>query len=323
MDKVKQFVKYDLWVMMLDIVSVNAAYLLALVIRYYGSLNNSPNLTKFMGYFIQFAPFYTVLCLVVFFFFKLYGGMWTYAGVNDVNRIIGANVVTAGIQLVGTFLFVQRMPKSYYLIGAFLQLLFILAIRFGNRFLLIEKEKIAKRTSGALPAMVVGSGDHGRRIMRKLERETAYHVVVFVGPDNGRTIDGIPVVSIAETAFQIKNKGIRAVFVADEHLSKEDRETVMKAAKGLEVTDYTGYMANLTGAIPLATLMDYVQGPVTVVMDGEEKLYANPRDCVRDLTTQYDVKSITASRIELKRLDEEYSWEEEYKQVTGRDASFF
>ncbi len=323
MDKVKQFVKYDLWVMMLDIISVNAAYLLALMIRYYGRLSASRNFTLFMDYYIQFAPFYTVLCLVVFFLFRLYGGMWTYFGVNDVNRVIGANAVTAFIQVVGTLLFVRRMPISYYLMGAFLQLLFILMIRFGNRFLLMEKEKITKRMSGALPAMVVGSGDHGRRIMRKLERDTAYHVVVFGGPDNGRTIDGIPVVSVAETAFQIKNRGIRAVFVADEHLSKAERDTIMKAAEGLEVTDYTGYMANLTGAIPLATLMDYVQGPVTVVRDGEEKLYANPRDCIMDLTTQYDVKSITASRIELKRLDEEYSWEEEYKQVTGRDASFF
>lgn len=323
MEKVKRFVKYDLWVMLLDIISVNAAYLLALMIRFYQRVGPTSNFDTYFNCFIKFAPFYTVLCVAVFFIFRLYGGMWTYAGMNDVNRVIGANAVTAVIQVVGTLLFVKRMPISYYLIGTALQLLLILAVRFGNRFLLIEKEKISKRITGSLPAMVVGSGDHGRRIMRKLERDTAYHVVVFVGPDNGRIIDGIPVVSIAETAFQIKNKGIRAVFVADEHLSKADRDTIMKAAEGLEVTDYTGYMANLTGAIPLATLMDYVQGPVTVVMDGEEKLYANPRDCVRELTTQYDVKSITASRIELKRLDEEYSWEEEYKQVTGRDASFF
>ena len=123
----------DLWVIILDIIAVNASYYLALLIRFYVNSQFRPTVSYLLGDWARFAPFYTVLCIVIFWAFKLYGGMWQYAGLNDMNRIILANVVTTVVQVAGTLIFIRRMPITYYAIGAVLQFVFIVTIRFSSR----------------------------------------------------------------------------------------------------------------------------------------------------------------------------------------------
>ena len=102
MDKIKRFFKYDFFIMLLDIVAVNAAYFGALLLRF--SINNrmDPLIENYLDTVIYFAPIYTVICIVVFILFRLYGGMWRYAGIRDVNRILIANVITAAVHVIAT-----------------------------------------------------------------------------------------------------------------------------------------------------------------------------------------------------------------------------
>ena len=103
----------DLWIMLLDIIAVNAAYFLALMVRLYVNFEwREVARDYYLPAFIRFAPVYTVLVILVFAAFRLYGGMWRYAGMNDMNRIICASAVTAVIQVVGT-LFVFT-PGGHY-----------------------------------------------------------------------------------------------------------------------------------------------------------------------------------------------------------------
>ena len=133
----------DWLIILLDIIAVNAAYFLALLIRFYVNNEFRPTVSFYLTDFLTFAPFYTVLCIVTFWLFRLYGGMWQYAGINDMNRIIGASLTTAVIHIAGTALFIRRMPITYYFIGMILQFMFITLIRFGYRIWLVEKKKIA------------------------------------------------------------------------------------------------------------------------------------------------------------------------------------
>ena len=84
----------DLLIVLLDIVAVNLAHYLALVFRFYmeSRLVFTEMESGYTSWMISFAPVYTVFCLLVFWRLRLYGGMWRYAGINDMNRIIISSI---------------------------------------------------------------------------------------------------------------------------------------------------------------------------------------------------------------------------------------
>ena len=130
MKKIHEAIKKDLWLVLLDIISVNLSYFMTLLIRFYVNNQFRPTVSFYLSDFCHFAPFYTVACLVIFSFFRLYGNIWRYAGINDMNRIISANLATALVQVLGTLMFIRRMPITYYVIGAIIQFAMTAATRF-------------------------------------------------------------------------------------------------------------------------------------------------------------------------------------------------
>ena len=134
----------DWWMVLLDILAVNVAYFLALFIRYY-YIGYALEITeyRFFDEFLKIAPVNSVLAILIFAAFRLYNGMWKYAGMNDLNRIVMANLASSLLHVASSFL-VRRMPLSYYLLGAVLQMVFIVTIRFAYRMVRLEKRKIRR-----------------------------------------------------------------------------------------------------------------------------------------------------------------------------------
>ena len=305
LQKIKSRLRSDLWIVLLDIIAVNGAYLLALLIRFYVHFRFTSGVGDFREYYLTFTPYYTVACIIVFYICGLYGGMWRYAGLDDMNRIILANVITAVIQVAGTRLFVGRMPTSYYLIGGFLQFLMTAMIRFAYRFLHIRKQRSDKLRAWTIPAMVVGSGDTGKEFIRYLEENSPFQVVVVVGEHSGKTMDGIPIVDYGSIPSQIQYQGIHTVFIADENLSQEKKDEIRQLAKHVEIRDYLDYLSNLPGCMPLDALLGIVEGPVTVTVDGADRAFSTLQECVTVLSDRYEVKRISDAKIEVKRLNAE------------------
>ena len=102
MKKILNGVAKDLWVVLLDLVAVNLSYYLALLIRFYVNFTLRPvAVNEYLPAWMGFAPWYSILAILVFAGFRLYGGMWRYAGINDMNRIIGASVCTTVVHVLG------------------------------------------------------------------------------------------------------------------------------------------------------------------------------------------------------------------------------
>ncbi len=320
-------IKKDLWIVLLDLVAVNAAYFLALVIRFFVNSRMRPIASEeYIPAFLRFAPFYSVLCIAVFILWRLYGGMWRYAGINDMNRILGASLVTAVIQVVGTAVFVRRMPITYYVIGAVLQFLFISLIRFAYRILLVEKKKVAERKTSTVPAMVIGAGETARKAIRHLEDTPFRATVAADRKSSGQTLDGVPVVADYTEALD----RVRAVFIADGNLSAEERKQIREKceAAGVELQDYTGYLNNLGGKIPVSGLLELVKGPVTLVTDGKEQTYASGEEALKALKDRVEITSVEGLKLELKKsVSGAYlgyeAWAQQHKEATGEDVSFF
>jgi len=317
----------DLWIVLLDIIAVNAAYFLALLLRFYVNFEFRPSVNYYLTDWLHFTPFYTVISIIVFAIFKLYGGMWRYAGLNDMNRIIGASLTTAVIQVIGTLVFVRRMPITYYVIGAILQFLFISLIRFGYRILLVEKKKIANKKNSAGPALVIGGGETGRKAVLHLEENTAYWPAYVVDAKSaGKTLNGVPVVADLDKALS----EVKAVFIADSRLDAEQRAAIKQKSEelGLELQDYTGYLSNLGGRVPLSALLELAEGKVRITIDGVEKEYASGLEALREINGRYDITNVTNLQVELRKpLAAPYieydTWAKQHKEETGEDVSFF
>ena len=301
LDRIKKWMRSNLWIVLFDIIAVNGAYLLALLIRFYVHFRFTSAIGDFREYYLQFTPYYTVICLVVFYICGLYNGMWRYAGLDDMNRIILANVITAAVQFFGTRLFVGRMPTSYYIIGSLLQFVLVAAIRFANRFLYVRRQRAEKLKTWSIPAMVVGSGDAGMEFTRYLESNSPFQVVVMVGEHSGKTMDGIPIVDYSSIPSQIQYHGISTLFLADESLSQARREEIRKAAKGIEVRDYLEYLSALPGCMPMGTLLGIVEGPVTVTVDGVDRSFSNIQECKSALGDGYIVRGIHGAKLEVEK----------------------
>ncbi len=323
MKKIRTFLHGNIWILLLDVAAVNLAYYGALLIRFFVNFRFTDGLGRYLELFCDFAPFYTILAIIVFYVFHLYGGIWKYAGLNDLNRILLANAVTAVIQVFGTLVFVARMPISYYLIGSFLQLFFMIVIRFSQFLVRVEKNKLEKDKNSTVPAMIIGSGEYGRRAMRHLEEHTTFRAVVIAGKDIGRNMDGIPVVPPETIADEIRSRGIKAIFIADEDLAREERERIKAAGDGLEIRDYTGYLSNMIGAVPLSSILEITEGPVTLSLNGRQRTFESAREALETITRRFEIKSISTPLIRLEEDSIDESWISEYQNETGEEVSFF
>ena len=210
------FVRRDLFIVLLDIIAVNMSYLLSIYIRFYVEGEMNIKAIVYPERFWTIAPFYTVAAIITFALFRLYGGMWQYAAINDVNRIIFANLTTVVLQVGISILVlavipqsgrhVNRMPLTYYILGAILQFLLVFFIRFSYKFIRQERERITKRKTNSIPAMVIGSDDLGMKVVRHLENSTMFRAVSIAGEDAGRLLDGIPVIPLDKISEEIQNK---------------------------------------------------------------------------------------------------------------------
>ena len=246
MDKIKRFFKYDFFIFLLDIIAVNASYFLSLVLRFSLGWRMDPLIDKYLETVIYFAPFYTVICIIVFFIFRLYGGMWRYAGIGDVNRILIANLITIVIHIIATVLFFQRMPISYYFMGAAMQLVSIGAIRFSYRLAVLEKRQITK--TNAINALVIGTKENGSQTIKLLSMGVKYRPVAVIDCDNkdaGKLMNGIPVYSREEFESVIVKDKIKAIFLADINIDIEFRKSVIKYSKEhqIQFSDYTAFFS--------------------------------------------------------------------------------
>ena len=141
--------------MIYDAAMVNFSFLLALLLRFDLSFE-SIDVQYFDGW-LKFAPFYTIICIAVFFVLNLYKSIWRYASYTELLRVIVATAVTFVFNVVGTMLYVTRMPISYYVMGSIFQFLFMLTIRFSYRFVTLLRS--LRPDSNASRVMLIGAGN--------------------------------------------------------------------------------------------------------------------------------------------------------------------
>ena len=184
--------------LILDIISVNLAYFLALWLRFDLHFSSIP--VEYLSAWKKFTLIYTAVCIVVFWILRLYHSLWRYASFDELARVVIASVITTVIHIVGITLLFKRMPVSYHLFGAMFQFVCVLGYRFAYRFLLLMRERNGGGGDAAQNrVMIIGAGAAGQMILRDIRRTTDLRdrVVCFIDDDPNkwsRYIDGVQIV---------------------------------------------------------------------------------------------------------------------------------
>lgn len=321
-----------------DVFAISAAHFLALVIRFYVA----SEFHSVAGYYIEaysrYAVWYTAFCLVVFCLFKLYSGIWKYAGFNDLNRIFFASAVCFAAHVGGTLLFHLRMPITFYCIGAALQFCLIAASRFSYRLILVEKNKVFSRKDAQIHAMVVGTGGTAKTVIRELERESGIRLMCVLNYKKaglGSLLDGIPVVDdVDHLKDAVEKYGINYVVIASASMPQETRSRIKDLCRQMDVEaqDYSGFFQTAGSRIMFRNLMEYADGPVELMIQGKHRKFTDGKQALRSIAGRYMVKSLRAEADVLVIELEDYSvvqndlnadWVKAQEKETGEEISFF
>lgn len=155
-----------LYLILYDVIAVNVSYFLGLWLRFdlhYGAIPK-----EYIIAFLEFAPIYTVVCLLVFGRLHLYSSVWRFASFTELNRVMLASIITTIFQFVGITAFFHRMPVSYYLVGAVSQFGLITVVRFSYRYINLQRNSRVQKKQSTHNIMVIGAGAAGQAILREM-----------------------------------------------------------------------------------------------------------------------------------------------------------
>ena len=240
-----------------DVIAVSAAYFLALLLRFDFRFSLIP--TEYTGAWQRFAPIYAALCILLLLLFGTYKSMWRFASFPELTRTAAASLIGSALHVVLTLLFYARMPISYYAIGAILQLVLVLAVRFAYRFILTLTNWSAKRGKDRI--MLIGAGSAGQMILRDVNMGRASGRVVCIIDDNsnkwGRYIENVRIVGGRESILEAAEKyAVTKIFLAIPSVSMAERRDIISICNetGCEIKNLPGMYQFFTGQLTASAL---------------------------------------------------------------------
>ena len=247
-----------------DIVAVNFSYLAALWIRHDGEFSLIPS--EYLDAYTRFVPIYSVACIIMFWAMRMYHSVWKYASFNDMVKTALGSGVSSVVHAFLITVFFCRMPISYYLWGACLQLLILVFARFIYRFMLLEVNRIKdvqeKRIISRV--MIIGAGNAGQQILRSIEKDINHtdKVVCLIDDDSnkqGRYIEGIPVAGGRnDILYNVDKYHVNKILIAIPSASKEDIREIINICSetSCELKNLPSIFQNINTNITVGNMAD-------------------------------------------------------------------
>jgi FlaA1/EpsC-like NDP-sugar epimerase len=203
-------------------------------------------------------PWVLPVNLATFWLAGLYRGIWRYASLHDVKRILLA-VGTAALLIVAGMYATQRtgVPRSVLILYPML----LIGLMGGSRLLYRawkEHSLYGSMNAGQKPVLVIGAGDAAADLLRELARRTDWRVVGLLDDNpakQGRQINGVGVLGRIGCIGQIaKQLSVSHAIVAMPSASAAVRRRAMEfaAADGLTVLTVPAFGDLLSGKFEIS-----------------------------------------------------------------------
>ena len=243
--------------MLLDVGVITLAYFLAYAIRFEGNIPSG----ELTSYFNS-LPILLILTVTSFFGFRLYKGLYQFAGIKDLVLLFAAHTVAwaAYISIIYV-LRVQWTPRSVLFIYWLLGFIVIGGVRFSYRLL---KELIGLSQGDKSRALIVGAGCAGEMMLRqiKIDNNLGYHPVGIVDDDPNKryvSIHGIPVLGTTRDIPQlVEQKKIEQIIIATPSAKAREMRKIVTYCEttGVDFKTVPGPRELMNGNVTLNQLRD-------------------------------------------------------------------
>lgn len=256
--KIEHWQIISVLMMLYDFAVVCIAYFFALWLRFDGMVGSIPK-RYYQPYVILIFPCAAV-SIIIFLFLRMYNSMWRFASYSEFVRTLFGSLISSALHTVLITVIYRRMPLSYYLVGAGVQFVLLVGIRFSFRFIQIMKRRSElTEETGNKRIMLIGAGNAAQTILKEMSRaEELSDKVVCIIDDNPnkwrRYMDGIPIVGGRDEILKAAQE-----YKVDEILLAIPSATVQQKRDILAICNETGCkLKQLPGIYQL------VRGEVTV-----------------------------------------------------------
>lgn len=198
------------------------------------------------------------LQVIVFFYFGLYKGLWRFASLPDLKRIIKAAIASVLLMLVIRVMLLPPgvIPRSVYLLDPILLIMLMGGSRFVYRAWK-DHDLYAMHASMGEPVLVLGAGDVAINLLNELARSTEWRVVGLLDNEkylHRRELKGVRVLgSIDDLARHAQAANVKHVIVAFANTQNTLKRHAIELAKNLNLNILT-----------VPTLDDLMSGKVKV-----------------------------------------------------------
>jgi FlaA1/EpsC-like NDP-sugar epimerase len=243
-----------------DLAAAALAWTLAFWLRF--NLEVPP--PEFLAVMLAGLPWVLVVHALVFWMLGLYRGLWRYASVPDLQRIltaagIGALAVPFAIALLQL---PNVVPRSVYITAPILLAVMMAGSRLAYRAWKERRLLGVVRHPRAEPVLVLGAGDAAAALAKELAGSRSWRVVGFLDDDatkHGGEIVGVKVLGALDRVADWANRyGVTRAIIAMPGASHQARLRAMDlcAAAGLGVMTVPAYADIVSGKVSVATLRD-------------------------------------------------------------------
>ncbi|OHC67333.1 MAG: multidrug MFS transporter [Rhodocyclales bacterium RIFCSPLOWO2_02_FULL_63_24] len=198
---------------------------------------------------------------IVFYAFGLYRGLWRFASVSDLKRILIACGVAA-LASPAALVMAQQLsmvPRSVFILDPLLLVLLMGGVRFTYRAWK-DGHFFLRRTGVGTPVLIVGAGETAMGLIKELEPSRVWRVVGFVDAGSaqaGRQLGGVPILGGLESiGDHAQRSDARHAIIAmpSASVAERRRATELAAAAGLSVLTVPSLDDLLTGRVAISAI---------------------------------------------------------------------
>jgi FlaA1/EpsC-like NDP-sugar epimerase len=240
-----------------DLAAVMLAWLAAFWLRF-----NLDITSYYQGVALSRLPLVVIIFAFAFIGFGLYRGLWRFASLPDMRRIVTA-VGIGALAVPATLSFLRlgsEVPRTAYLLTPLLLLL----LMGGNRLLYRAWKEghlaLALGKADATPVLVLGAGMAGAGLVKELSANPAWQVVGLLDDDPGKrggTILGVKIRGTLDRVAELSTRlGVKHAVIAMPGASHQARKRALELCTqaGLSVMTVPAIADIVSGKVAVSAL---------------------------------------------------------------------